>query len=153
LDKANTGGSHVSENSPPDAHLARTAHLGLAKLRAYSFRVREIPVYLAAVVVDPWQKWDYFELGVEQGDWTELEVESGRALVQQLWTGEYRKSALESRSLRNTDNLSATRVEPVTRILDEPEEHYRQWKAKTQRITPGIHPYPIIFVNQILDRY
>jgi len=98
------------ENSPPDAYLARAAHLGLAKLHAYSSRVREILVYLAAVVLYPRQKWDYFKLGVQQGDWTELEVEAARAVVQELWTGEYRKSPLESRSLRNTDNLSATRV-------------------------------------------
>ena len=153
FNKANTYDSDVIENSPPDAHLARAAHLGLAKLRTYSSRIREIPVYLAAVVLDARQKWDYFELGVEQGDWTEIEVEAARAIVQQLWTGEYRPLALESRSLPNTDNLSATTVEPVTRMLDEAEEHHRQWKAKRRRITPGIIPYPIISVHKKLQKY
>ena len=37
----------------PEAHLSRAAQLGLAKLRAYSTKIREIPVYIAAVVLDP----------------------------------------------------------------------------------------------------
>jgi len=77
----------VINRYPPEAHLARAAHLGLAKLRAYSSKIGEILVYLATVVLDPRQKWDYFELGVEQGDGTEREVEAARGVVQLLWVG------------------------------------------------------------------
>ena len=36
----------------PEAHLACAALLGLAKLWNYSSKIREIPIYLAAVVLD-----------------------------------------------------------------------------------------------------
>lgn len=42
---------------PHEAHLARAAHLGLSKLRCYSSMIRQIPAYLAALVLDPRQMW------------------------------------------------------------------------------------------------
>ena len=48
-----------------ESHLARAARLGLSKLQIYSTKIREIPVYIAAVVLHPRQKWNYFELAIE----------------------------------------------------------------------------------------
>jgi len=42
---------------PHKAHLARAAHLGLSKLRCYSSMIRQILAYLAALVLNPRQKW------------------------------------------------------------------------------------------------
>lgn len=73
----------------PEAHLSRAAQLGLAKLRVYSAKIGEIPVYKAAVVLDPRQEWDYFDLGIEQGDWTIREVQAAKETVQLLWENQY----------------------------------------------------------------
>ncbi|KAG0138503.1 hypothetical protein HOY82DRAFT_534631 [Tuber indicum] len=83
--KANIIDSDVIAQYPPEAHLAHAAHLGLSKLGSYSSKICEIPAYHAAVVQDPRQKWDYFELSIEQGDWTQRVVEVAREIVQQLW--------------------------------------------------------------------
>ena len=49
----------------PEAHFSQAAQLGLAKLRAYSTKIHKVPVYMVAVVLDPRQKCDYFDLGIE----------------------------------------------------------------------------------------
>jgi len=91
---------------------------------------------------------------VEQGDWTEQEVETARAVVQQLWPGEYRQSALGSGSQPNSANSSETTGAPVRRILlDEAEEHHRQWQPKRRRITSGITHSLVTFVTNILDNH
>jgi len=132
----------VINRYPPEAHLARAAHLGLAKLCAYSSKIREIPVYLAAVVLDPRQKSDYFELGVEQGDWTEREVEAARGVVQLLWVGEYQQSGLQFVSSANSPVIREKEcLRRGTLELDKADEHHRQWQAKRRRITPGSIPY------------
>jgi len=45
------------------------------------------------VVLDPSprQKWDYFELGIEQRDWTIHEVQLAKETVQLLWEEQYRR--------------------------------------------------------------
>jgi len=47
-------------------------------------------MYIAAVVLDPRQKWNYFDLAIEQGDWPIREVQAGKETVQQLWEDQYR---------------------------------------------------------------
>lgn len=118
--------------------MARAAQLGLAKLPSYSCKIREIPVYLAAVVLDPRQKWDYFELGVEQGDWTEREVIAAREIVELLWAGEYKQS--DRRYLAHSlESVAQNQEVEICDVIDEAEERHRQWQAKRRRITPGIN--------------
>jgi len=109
--------------------LARAAHLGLSKLRSYSSKIHEIPAYLAAVVLDPRQKWDYFELGIEQGDWTQREVQLAREIVQQLWIEDYKEQGL-NRLAEDCRTAGLEPVEPGVSILDDAGEHHRQWQAK-----------------------
>ena len=121
----------------PEAHLARAPQLGLAKLRAYSTKIREIPVYIAAVVLDPRQKWDYFDLGIEQGDWTIREVQAAKETVQLLWENQYR-IALGSDIPSSDHILAGGNGEPGRLgLVEEEEEHYRRWQAKRRRVTPG----------------
>ena len=125
--------------------MARAAHLGLSKLRSYSSKIREIPAYLAAVVLDPRQKWDYFELGIEQGDWTQTEVQLAREIVQQLWIVDYKEQGLNSLA-GDCRTAGLEPVEPRVSNLDDAEEHHRQWQAKRRRITPGIHSHIILLL-------
>ncbi|KAG0132845.1 hypothetical protein HOY82DRAFT_605472 [Tuber indicum] len=119
---------------PPEAHLAHAAHLGLSKLRCYGSKIREISAYLVAVVLDPRQKWDYFELSIEQGDWTQREVEVAWEIVQQLWVEDYKESGLDLSSVVS-NTPCATLVEQIINIMNDKEEHHRQWQAKRRRIT------------------
>ena len=121
----------------PEAHLSRAAQLGLAKLQAYSTKIREIPVYIAAVVLDPRQRWDYFDLGIEQGDWTIREVQAAKEIVQLLWENQYRVTVKSNIPPR--DHISAGRNgEPGhLGLVEEEEEHHRRWQAKRRRVTPG----------------
>lgn len=118
--------------------MARAAQLGLAKLRSYSCKIREIPVYLAAVVLDPRQKCYYFELGVEQGDWMEQEVIAAREIVELQWAGEYKQSDRQYLA-HSLESVAQNQEVEICDVIDEAEEHHRQWQAKRRRITPGIN--------------
>ena len=121
----------------PEANLSRAAQLGLAKLRAYSTKIPEIPVYIAAVVLDPRQKCDYFDLGIEQRDWTIQEVQAAKETVQLLWEDQYRVTV--QNDLLPGDHISAGADGEPARLglVEEEEEHHRQWQAKRRRVTPG----------------
>lgn len=120
-----------------EAHLSRAAQLGLAKLRAYSTKIREIPVYIAAVVLDPRQKWHYFDFGIEEGDWTIREVQAAKEAVQQLWEDQYRVTT--GSYLPSRDDTSAMgNAEPGSLgLVEEEEQHHCRWQAKRRRVTPG----------------
>lgn len=140
--------SDVIAQYPPEAHLARAAQLGLSKLRYFSSKIREIPAYIAAVVLDPRQKSDYFALSIEQGDWTQREVEVARESVQQLWIDDYKGSGLDLSTMES----NATRTNLVERranIMDDAEEHHRQWQAKRRRITSGIYCTTLLILYSI----
>lgn len=109
----------------------------MAKLRAYSTKIREIPVYIAAVALDPRQKWDYFDLGIEQGDWTIREVQAAKETVQLLWEDQYRVTV--GNDLLPGDLISAEANGEPARLglVEEEEEHHRRWQAKRRRVTPG----------------
>lgn len=105
------------------------------------------------MVLDPRQKWDYFELGIEQGDWTEREVEAARGVVQLRCAGEYKEAGLDSTSQRNGELVSPSEWESAIGILDQAEEHYRQWQAKRCRITPGMSYHLIISVEKLFHLF
>lgn len=108
----------------------------MAKLRAYSSKIREIPVYNAAVVLHPRWKWDYFDLGIEQGDWTIRELDTVKETVQLLLEDQYRvgiASHLPTRDLTST----ARKAEPGSLgLVEEEEEHHGRWQAKRPHVTP-----------------
>ena len=136
--EANLINSDVIAQYPPEAHLARVAQLGLSKLWSYSSKIREIPAYIAAVVLDPRQKWDYFELGIELGDWTQREVEVARESVHQLWMEDYKGSGLDLSTV-GSNTARTNLVDRRANIMDDAEEHHHQWQAKHRRITSGIY--------------
>ena len=110
----------------PEAHLSHAAQLGLAKLRAYSTKIREIPVYIAAVVLDPRQKWDYFHLGIEQGDWTIREVQAAKETVQLLWEDQYRVTTGSYLPGRNDISAMGNAEPGSLGLVEEEEEHHRR---------------------------
>jgi len=137
----------VIREHDPEAHVSRAAQFGLAKLRAYSTTIREIPVYIAAVVLDPRQKWDYFDLGIEQADWTIREVQAAKETVQQLWedqdrvtTGSYLPSRDDTSAMGNAEPGSLG-------LVEEEEQHHRHWQAKRRRVTPGQYHNLILSIN------
>jgi hypothetical protein len=44
-----------------DTHIVQAANLGLAKLERYYNMIKSIPAYIAAVVLDPSSKFEFFE--------------------------------------------------------------------------------------------
>jgi len=105
------------------------------------------------VVLDPRQKWDYLVLGIEQGDWTEREVEAARGVVQLLWAGEYKEVGLDSASQRNGELVSTSEPESDIAILVQAKEHHHQWQAKRRRITPRMSYHLIIAVEKLFHLY
>lgn len=94
------------------------------------------------MVLDPRQKWDYFELGIEQGDWTIREVELAKETVQLLWEEQYRGRASNGMASRNLGSGIETGEGIRAGIMEEAEEHHRLWQAKRRRVTPGLLTFP-----------
>jgi len=97
------------------------------------------------VVLDLRQKWDYFELGIEQVDWTHREVEVAQEMVQQLWSEDYKESGLNC-AVGDSGIGGIDTIGRRVSIIDLAEEHYRQRQAKRRRITPGMY-FPIILLG------
>jgi len=127
----------VIREHDPEVHLSHAAELGLAKLRAYSTKIREIPVYIATVVLDPRQKWDYFDLGIEQGDWTIREVQAAKETVQLLWENQYLVTVRSDIPPREQISAGGDGEPGPLGLVEEEEEHHRCWQAKRRRVTPG----------------
>ena len=94
------------------------------------------------MVLDPRQKWDYFELGIEQGDWTIHEVQLAKETVQLLWEEQYRGRASNDMASRNLSSGIETGEGIRAGIIEEGKEHHRLGQAKRRRVTPGLLTFP-----------
>jgi len=92
---------------------------------------------------------DYFELGIEQGDWTHREVQVAREMVQQLWIDDYKESGLNC-AARDSGTGGTDTIGPRVSIIHQAEEHHRQWQAKRRRITPGMYFSIILLLLRII---
>ena len=102
-----------------DKHVVQAANLGLAKLEKYYNIIKEIPVYNAAVVLDPRQKFRFFESLA----WPARDIKNSKDQVTDLWEIQYNRHDTRQRS-------------PILgpeRALDE----FSQWDSKKRRLTKG----------------
>ena len=114
----------------------------MAKLQAYSHKIRQIPVYIAQVVLDLRQKWDCIELGIQQGDWTIHEGRLAKETVQLLWEEQYRGRASNDMASQKLSSGIDTGEGIRAGIMEEAEEHHRLWQAKRRRVTPALLTFP-----------
>ena len=96
---------------------------------------------MAAVVLDPRQKWNYFELAIEPGDSTLEEVDKAREAVARLWEIDYWPKILRQIDQNSGNTMPTSHSEfPDTgcNISNEVQRHRQQWKAMRQRRAPGM---------------
>jgi hAT family C-terminal dimerisation region len=127
-----------------DLHIVQAANLGLAKLEKYYAMMREIPAYVAAVVLDPSSKMDFFE----SSSWTAKRIQKAKSLVVHLWETEYKG---------HPDPINS-----VARAIRTEKELYLEWRTKKRRTSSGdqleqylstpIEDGPIDFVGWWYDK-
>src|ERR1700754_3820300 len=71
-----------------DTHIVQAANLWLAKLERYYNMIKSIPAYIAAVVLDPSSKFEFFETC----SWHGSEIENAQKMMIKLWETNYKSS-------------------------------------------------------------
>ena len=70
-----------------DGPLAASVDLGWSKLNKWYAATERAPIYIAAVVLDPRLKWEYFE---DAAEWPEEWINIAKRKMERLWIVEYR---------------------------------------------------------------
>jgi hypothetical protein len=73
----------------PHLHIRRAAAEGIVVLDKYHEIYKDITVCVAAVVLHPAYKWEYFEVAVEQLESTDDQLEDAKLRVLALWLTPY----------------------------------------------------------------
>jgi len=108
----------------PHLHVRRAAADGIVVLDKYRKLYKELTVCVAAVVLHPAYKWEYFEVAVDQLEWTEDQLRDAKLRVQALWLTKYM-------------TVSAIRASEGERQPDTPPAAatpYATWRAQWQRV-------------------
>ncbi|KAL2038317.1 hypothetical protein N7G274_008966 [Stereocaulon virgatum] len=104
---------------PPESPMALALDAGWLKLRKYWCKdVDRATIYIAAIVLDPTLKWEYFELR-----WEAVWVQSAKDQLQAMW---------------KTYNTSKTPNIPQDEADDTPE--WFQWMRRPQASLPADEP-------------
>jgi hypothetical protein len=69
----------------PHLHIRRASAEGIVVLDKYRELYKELTVCVAAVVLHPAYKWEYFEVAVNKLEWTEDQLQDAKLRVQGLW--------------------------------------------------------------------
>jgi hypothetical protein len=83
-------------------------------------------VCIAAVVLHPAYKWEYFEVSVTKQEWTNEELNDAKMRVQALWLTQYNLSSQSSEGERQPD------------IADLPTTPFATWRAQRQHELIGM---------------
>jgi hypothetical protein len=102
-----------------DIHIVQAANLGLAKLEKYFTMIRKTPAYIAAVILDPSTKMEFFE----SSSWTVKSIQKAKDLVVHLWETEYK-------------GQEGTQIS-IARDTEIEEEECMEWRMKRRRISKG----------------
>lgn len=114
---------------PPGSHMYASLTAGQLKLQKYwNLAVAKAPVYIAAIVLDPSQKWFYFS----RGRWTTRELTQAKYSFGEMW------SKYSHQSIDPTDTTSIT-LEATANTST-----FLQWKA---------HMTPIALPIDELEQY
>jgi hypothetical protein len=115
----------------PHLHIRRAAAEGIVVLDKYRELYKELTVCVAAVVLHPAYKWEYFEVAVGNLEWTEEQLQSAKLRVQGLWQTKY----------MSVSSITGTAGEPQPDIPPPPATPFATWRAQRQRTVIG-NPTP-----------
>jgi hypothetical protein len=88
---------------------------------------KDLTVCVAAVVLHPAYKWEYFEVAVEKLEWTDDQLEDAKLRVQALWLTQY--STGSSQAVSQGELQLGIHQVPIT--------PFASWRAERQRTVIG----------------
>ena len=110
--------------SNPHLHVRRAAADGIVVLDKYRELYKELTVCVAAVVLHPAYKWEYFEVAVDKLEWTEDQLRDAKLRVQALWLTKY--------MMVSSIGASEGERQPDTPLA--PATPFATWRAQRQRV-------------------
>jgi hypothetical protein len=111
----------------PHLHIRRAAAEGIVVLDKYREIYKDLTVCVAAVVLHPAYKWEYFEVAVEKLEWTDDQLEDAKLRVQALWLTQY--STGSSQAVSQGELQLGIHQVPIT--------PFALWRAEGQRTVIG----------------
>ena len=104
-----------------DIFMGPCCNSGWAKLEKYYSLTERSPVYIAALVLCPQNKWDYID-----SNWPAEWVLTAKIQMQEFWQTEYKSTAITI---------------PVPEAMAPPQNTFRQWQKKRERSVLDIDEY------------
>jgi hypothetical protein len=105
----------------PHYHIRCAAAEGITVLDKYHDIYKSLIVCVAAVVLHPAYKWEYFQVAVTKMEWSENELQDAKCRVQGLWLTEYKSTSSE------------TAGHNQSKIPSVPTTPFATWRAQRQR--------------------
>jgi len=105
----------------PHYHIRRAGAEGITVLDKYRDIYKSLTVCVAAVVLHPAYKWEYFEVAVTKMEWTANELQDAKCHVQGLWLTEDKSTSSETEGHHQSE------------IPCVPTTHFATWRAQHQR--------------------
>jgi hypothetical protein len=129
LDFLRTIFTNVLQKYPanPHLHIRRAAAEGIVVLDKYREIYKDLTVCVAAVVLHPAYKWEYFEVAVEKLEWTDDQLEDAKLHVQAWWLTQY--STGSSQAVSQGELQLGIHQVPIT--------PFASWRAERQRTVIG----------------
>ena len=129
LDFLRTIFTNVLQKYPanPHLHIRRAAAESFVVLDKYLEIYKDLTVCVAAVVLHPAYKWEYFEVAVEKLDWTDDQLEDAKLRVQALWLTQY--STASSQAVSQGELQLGIHQMPIT--------PFASWRAERQQTVIG----------------
>jgi len=107
----------------PHQYIHRAAAGGIVVLDKYQEFDKELTVCVAAGVLHPAYKWEYFEVAVDKLEWTDDQLLDAKLRVQGLWVTKY----MPLSSLRGIEGVRQPDTPP------SPVTPFAPWQAHRQR--------------------
>jgi len=107
----------------PLLHICTASAEGIVVLDKYQELYKELTVCVAAVVLHPAYKWEYFEVAVDKLEWTEDQLQDAKLHVQGLWLTKY----MPVSSLGGSEGECQPDTPPY------PVTPFATWRAQRQR--------------------
>jgi hypothetical protein len=114
----------------PHSHIRRAAAEGIIVLDKYHDIYKLLTVCVAAIVLHPAYKWDYFEVAVNKMEWSENELPDAKCCVQGPWLTEYKSTSAE------------TECHHQSQIQSVPTTPFATWRTQHQRELIGEYLFP-----------
>lgn len=112
-----------------DKFLGPCCEAGWQKLEKYYNKTGESCAYIAAVVLVPSQKWEFFEKGV---DWRDSWLQDSKRAVKKLWQEEYKDKQVPHIQLQRPQGDTDS---------ETPENRFKTWSQKHTKVLEVIDEY------------